>query len=789
MSPEQARGEPVGTASDVFSLGVVVYELVTGQHPFPGILDARAPIPPDQPPVPITRLNPEAPRPSNVLVRQMMAPDPRLRPTASDVDAALAGVIGPGPRAVSTPARPMTVGREPELTALRSGFESAAAGCGLVLCVTGEPGLGKTTLVEEFIAALPAGDQAFELARGRCSERLAGTEAYLPFLEALDSLLQGPNGSAAARVLKAVAPTWYAQLATAAVDPTPMRTAEGAKEASQERWKRELLAFFEEVSRRHPMVIFLDDIHWADPSSIDLLAYLGRRCAKLRVLLVLTYRPSELVLDRHPFGPVKLDLQGRGACREIELPFLSRDDVDRYLGLAFAGHQFPDELAATLHDRTEGNPLFMVDLIRYLRDRGVIVPDEGRWTLAAAVPDLRRDLPESVRGMVQRKVDQLTPADRHLLMAASVQGPEFDSAVVAEVLGRDAADVEERLDALDRVHFMVRRIREQVFPDRTVTVRYGFVHALYQNALYAALQPSRKAVWSAAAARALLSHHGDKAAAPAAELAMLFEAARDPDRAAEHYLIAAGNAVRVFAHHEAVALARRGLAQLESLPDTPDRARRELPLRMILGIQLQVVQGYAAPDAERTYDRARLLCERLEDGPSLLRVMWGLWMVYEVRSDLERSRDLAERLLSLARQAGDRAHQIQGHMALAITTFSLGELTAAHNNSEAAIALYDPGATRRPRPPLRTGPEEREFGLRGGRTMAARLSGPGETAQPGSGRARRRARPPDDPRWRFTSPPCSGSIVATRRRPEKMRTPPRQSRPSTGCRFGSQTAW
>src|SRR5262249_28885484 len=157
-----------------------------------------------------------------------------------------------------------------------------------------------------------------------------------------------------------------------------------------------------------PLVTFLDDVHWADPSSVDLLAYLGGKCSGWRVLLVLTYRPSDLLRTQHPFGPVKLELQARGVCREVALPFLSREDFDRYLELAFAGHQFPDELAAVLHGRTEGNPLFMVDLLRYLCDCGVIVQDQGHWALVRAVPDLQRELPESVRAMIQRKVDQLS---------------------------------------------------------------------------------------------------------------------------------------------------------------------------------------------------------------------------------------------------------------------------------------------------------------------------------------------------------------------------------------------
>ena len=332
----------------------------------------------------------------------------------------------------------------------------------------------------------------------------------------------------------------------------------------------------------------------------------------------------------------------------------------------------------------------MVDLLRYLRDCGVIVQDHGGWALVRAMPDLQRELPESVRGMVRRKVDQLSTSDRHLLMAASVQGPEFDSAVVAQVMGREPAGVEERLEVLERVHIMVRLIREQTFPDRTLTLRYGFVHVLYQNSLYAALQPTRKAAWSAAAARALLGHYGEKSTGLAAELAMLFEAGRDPERAADYYRVAAENAARIFAHHEAVALARRGLALLQTLPDTPDRARRELLMQMNLGVQLQLTEGYAAPEAERTYARARALCEQVPETPLLFPVLWGLWMYYEVRAKLGKPRELAERLFMLAQRTQDPAQLLQARMALAVTSLSLGDPAATREHMEQGVVLYDP---------------------------------------------------------------------------------------------------
>src|SRR5262249_4437778 len=156
----------------------------------------------------------------------------------------------------------------------------------------------------------------------------------------------------------------------------------------------------------------------------------------------------------------------------------------------------------------------------------------------------------------RRKIEQLGEADLRLLTAASVQGNEFDAAIVAGILELDAAEVEERLAELDRVHAFVRLLREHELPDRTHTPRYAFVHVLYQNALYAELTPTRKAAWSAAAARTLLGHYGAQSAAVATELALLFEAARDPARAADYFLLAAENAVRVYANQEAIVLAR-----------------------------------------------------------------------------------------------------------------------------------------------------------------------------------------------------------------------------------------
>jgi predicted ATPase len=435
------------------------------------------------------------------------------------------------------------------------------------------------------------------------------------------------------------------------------------------------------------LLLFLDDLHWADASTVDLLAYVGGKCAALRILLVLTYRPTDLLLVKHPFIPVKQDLQARGVCREVVMELLTRQDVKRYLALEFPGHRFPEEFAALIHGKTEGNPLFMADLLRHLRDRQVLAHEQGRWVLAQSLPGLERELPESVRCMIERKIAQLGEEDRRLLVAASVQGCEFDAAVVSKALGLDAAEVEEQFEGLERVHAFVRLVREHEFPDRTLTLRFRFVHVLYQNALYASLRPTRRATLSAAVAQALAGHYGEKNAAVAAELALLWEAARDFRRATDCFLLAAQNAVRLFANQEAVGLARRGLALLATLPEGPERARQELALQLTLGPPLIATKGWPGPEVERTYARAHELCQQAGETAQLFSALWGVWYC---ELDKRKAQDLAEQLLTLAGRAQDPGLLLEARHALGPSYLWGGEWATALAHLEQGIALYDP---------------------------------------------------------------------------------------------------
>jgi predicted ATPase/predicted Ser/Thr protein kinase len=690
MSPEQTRGSAAEIASDIFSLGIVTYLLLTGRHPFDAdslaetlSAIATAPI------VPPERVNPEVPIALSSLVDAMLSKNPLLRPSADEVAKTLVTLTDqPSVRGVETASARPIVQRLAELEALRAALSAAAAGRGSIVCLSGEPGIGKTTLVDDFLRELAACGDSFLVARGGCSERLAETEAYLPVIDALQDLLRGDNHVSAARLMKAVAPTWYAQLVRSGREVAAGRE-DSPRATSQPAMLREFCQFVEEASRLGTVVLFFDDVHWADLSTVDLLAHLGRDCDKLRLLVILTYRPTEMLLARHPLRHVKSELQGRGVLTELPLGFLGRAEIAHYLDLAFPGHAFSDDFAVLIHARTEGSPLFMADLLRYLTQRGVLAKFNGQWRVAGELPNLTRELPESVRGMIQRKLDRLDDSDRQLLSAAAVMGHEFEMLVVADALKRDPGDVEERLHMLHRVHGLVRMLRAHELPDHSLSIRYAFVHALYQQALYLELLPTRQSALSLALARALEMRHGAAASAVAAELACLYEVGRDFFQAARQLCLASLNAARVFAHADSIALARRSSKLLDSLPLTPERTALEIELYTTLGMQLQMTGGYATPAAQQAYSRARKLCLQTADGQTFP-VLWGLWLYHKVRSELPKAQTLAEELATVAQRKADPDLALQAHQGLAMTAFCRGDQPAALRHVEQAATLYDP---------------------------------------------------------------------------------------------------
>ena len=569
------------------------------------------------------------------------------------------------------------VGRDAELNRLRQQFEHTCAGHGSILGIVGEPGIGKTTLVETFLHGL--GDRC-DVGRGRCSERLAGAEPHLPVLEALDQITAADP--ALADVLRVAAPTWFLHVAAPLLGPSPTVGApEVTGTGSPERLMRELTTFLEEASRRRPIVIVIEDLHWADLATIDLLAHLAPRLARIRLLVLITYRRREMLVFQHPFARLRGELIARAHLDEMHVSLLGLDAVREYLQAALDNPSVPQELATLVFKRTEGNPLFVVEAVRYLRQHGV----------AQGTPFLARDIPDSLRGLIDRALDSLDEVTRRLLSIAAVQGYECDSATIARVSGVAAGDVEERLRRADQIHALVRFDREDELENGSLSLVYRFAHVLYQDALTDSIAPSRRIDWALQIAEALLVSRGDRTDSIAGSLAVLFETGREFWKASQFFLATSRHAARLFAWVPASEQASRGLQCLRSARNVPDRdrSRRELELTFARLVPLASIQGYASPEVEQLTQHVVRLAEEFGDVPAEAAALGATWIVRIVRGECLAARDAALRLASLGDAAQNDVLLINGHMQAQIACHHLGEFSQARDHACMVMTLAD----------------------------------------------------------------------------------------------------
>ncbi len=588
MSPEQTRGENLDRRTDLFSLGCVLYEAATRTLPFSGpsmlaVMHAIATHSPPQPSV----LRPELPREFDQIVERAMTKDRERRySSAAEMAQALrnlrATVTGEwlgGPiifdkDLTSGPTAPF-VGRGPELNRLEGALQRAIDGSGRVFFITGEPGIGKTSLSDEFLKRARVRFPGLSVSRGRCVEQYGTGEAYLPFLDAVSALLSGPARDRLAAIMRTSAPTWCWQLPAAFTSTGAIETLQQETiGATKERMMREMgdaLGLFATTS---PVVVLLEDLHWADPSSVDLLRHLGQRITNQRLLIVGTFRPEDIERSNHPLKSLKAEMQAHQLCEEIALDLFSAAHIQEYLNDLFAPHRFPAEFSERIHDKTEGHPLFAMNLLQYLQERGDIAKTNEHWGLSRPLAEIELEVPASVRSMISKKVDALGEEEKRTLQYASVEGQEFLSTVAANLLAVDEVDLEELLARIEKNHRLIVSRGEEELPDGSLATRYRFAHALYQNFLYDGLVTKRKTMLHRQAGEIVARHYGKRAPQVAAQLALHFERGREFPRAVEFLLHAGDNATMLYANAEAVEHYTRALSLTAKLPEEAQSGNR-----------------------------------------------------------------------------------------------------------------------------------------------------------------------------------------------------------------------
>src|SRR5262245_27936985 len=378
--------------------------------------------------------------------------------------------------------------------------------------------------------------------------------------------------------------------------------------ATQERMVRELAEAVEVLTATRPLLLILEDLHWSDHATLDLLTYLARRAGSARLLLLGTYRPVEVLLRGHPVQTVKRELGLQGQAVELPLELLTADEVAQYLARRCAGGaELPPAghaLAQRLYQRTDGHPLFMVTLVEHLLQRGALRERPGPWEVSPAAVAAALEVPASMRQLIEQQFNRLSPEEQRVLEAASVAGSACTAAAVAAGLEVASETVEDGCASLaQRGQFLVASGLE-TWPDGTVTERYGWRHAVHQEVVYARVPEGRRLRLHRRIGTREEAGYGARVSERAAELAMHFERGRDPGRAVRYRQQAADTALQRHAYREAIDHLTRGLALLQELPETPERTSQELALQTTLGPALIATKGQTASEVAHTYNRA-----------------------------------------------------------------------------------------------------------------------------------------------------------------------------------------
>ena len=572
-------------------------------------------------------------------------------------------------------------GRERELTQLKRLYEEARTGARRLVFVTGEAGIGKTTVVDDLAAR--AGSAAHTLvAHGQCVEHRGAGEPYLPVLEALGRLARQPSGRHLVPLLARQAPTWLAQMPWLLADDELEAVQRRLIGATPPRMLREMLETLEAVSLELTLVLVLEDLHWSDPSTVDLLDALARRREPARLLVIGTYRRGDAVAQEHPVHGLARDLRARGLCTEIAVGPLSVEAVGEHLTARLGAATVP-EVAAVLRERTGGNPLFVATLLDSWLEQGLLA--DGELDLAR----LSSDVPETVRQLIDQTLEQLDPVDRELLCAASAIGQEFSTAAAAAAAVLSEADVDARCEALARAGKFIEPSGQEQWPDGTLAARYRFAHDLHRQVLSGRLPPGRRARTHGRIGTRLEAAYRTHPREIAAKLAEHFVQAGDARRAVVSLRIAAEQSFERLAHREALAHLITGLDMLERLPEGPERWSEELALQSMLGPAQIATQGWSAAEAETALLRARELAERLDDTGDLGSALFRLGTLYEVRGDYERSEPLLEQALALSDPIASNGLLTDSHELLACSLFHQGIFSNALEHAEQGLAAYD----------------------------------------------------------------------------------------------------
>lgn len=431
------------------------------------------------------------------------------------------------------------VGRDAELEKLEGDLDQAARGTRKLIFLTGDAGSGKTSLIDAFCARACSNDGA-RMARGQSVEGFGGKEPFYPVHEALS---QFADQAKVREILARYLPGWFGK---------------NGENGTRVPALGEICEAVEALAQSEPLLLVLEDLHWADASTLDLISALARRRGSPKLMLVATYRPAE-INGQHPLTGLKEDLSTRRLCCEIILGPLNRQAVSDYLLQQLNTNTLPGGLASFVHQHSEGNPLFMAATFEHLRNQRLLVVKGGKWHLATPLAEIELGIPDGLLGMIDLQLGKLSESERRLLEAGSIVGAIFPAWAAAAALKEDVLDVEDGYASLARRTRLLNAAGQDELPDGTRSSFYVFAHGLFREALYSRQPAARRAERHRRVAERLKSLFAGSEASIALELAQHYEAAGSWKEAIEALRLAADVAATRDADHAARELLRRAL--------------------------------------------------------------------------------------------------------------------------------------------------------------------------------------------------------------------------------------
>jgi predicted ATPase len=568
----------------------------------------------------------------------------------------------------------VVVGRDAELDSLRAALRLARERRRTTVFVSGEAGAGKTTLVDVFLERASALGPAL-VGWGACVEQYGSGQAYLPVLDAVRVLCRGRSADRVIEVFTRHAPAWLVQM-PGVVRPDRLddlqRRAAGATPA---RTVCELAAALEALSVDAPVVLVFDDLQWTDPSTAELIAFLGSRREPAQLLIVGTYRPEE-ALRGHPLTRVTGELIAHRRASSIALDGLCSSALDAYLSQRCPGHTFPQELARTLERSTGGNPLFLTTLVDDLEAQGLIRHQAGIWELSVSVQDMAARRPDSIRRLIDVQIDRLGAFEQRIVEVAAIAGMTFAAGIVAHALEADADDVDSACESLANERRLLLYAGTETWPDGTIQSRYAFRHALFQHAALKRSTAATVRAWHRKIAERLETGHVGREGEVAGELAVHFDHGQMPAKAARYHVVAGERAARRCGYREAAAHHEQARALLGDTPEGRDRDALELRVSLSHGWSVFQANG-RADVAIALMQRAKELAGRLGDKASLAEAIIRLEAVFMVQGDLRGAGEQARALGPIFDHVTDVALRLFARQLEATTVLLHGQFEEA----------------------------------------------------------------------------------------------------------------